>query len=232
MKALVASEWIKTRALRSTGWTPLVAALVVAGAAAVDRTAFPVMGYVVVMVLATGSGAAAIVGEYASGLLRTTTVAVPARGRVIVAKAVVVGAVWTVAGAVVAAVGLAVAHDFAPGSDGDLAVAFAGATLLCPVCALVGLGVGVLVRHGIATTVTGVIALALLPQMFSTRVRWTAELHHAMVFSAWQRLTLSYGSPDAVGRLYPPFVESWLAYVGWPAVALGLALVVVRRRDV
>jgi len=117
-------------------------------------------------------------------------------------------------------------------SASDTLVAFAAATLLLPVCALVGLGLGVLIRHSIATTVVSVVILTLLPQLFTTRLRWTAELHHAMVFSAWQRLTWSYGSPDAVGRLYPPFAESWIVYAAWPLTLLALALVVVRHRDV
>lgn len=44
------------------------------------------------MLVAGSVGALTIVSEYSSGLIRTTTVAVPARGAVVLAKAVVTAA--------------------------------------------------------------------------------------------------------------------------------------------
>lgn len=65
---------------------------------------------------------------------------------------------------------------------------------------------------------------------------------HAIVFTAWQRLTQAYGPPriadsraqagQLLPGLYPPLGEAWISYAAWPLVALVLALIVVRRRDV
>jgi ABC-type transport system involved in multi-copper enzyme maturation permease subunit len=259
---LAAAEWIKLRSLRSTPWALAVTALVVVAAAAtaahadyvnfptyspeIQREhafaladAFPLLGYLTLMVVATSMGAAAIVGEYSSGLIRTTTVAVPARAQVVLAKAVVVTALWTVAGAIIAGASFAVAqaildlrHAAAGVTEPDTLVALVAATLVAPVCALFGLGLGVIIRHGITTAVIGIIALVMLPQAFSTRRPLAAEINHTMVLSAWQRLTQSYGSPEAVGSLYTPFRQAWIVYAAWPLIAVLAALVVVRRRDV
>lgn len=57
------------------------------------------------LALAAGAiGAVSVTGEYGSGLIRTTFTAVPARRSVMAAKAIVLTAVMTVFGAVVAGV--------------------------------------------------------------------------------------------------------------------------------
>ncbi|MFD9537362.1 hypothetical protein [Streptomyces sp. NPDC060010] len=53
------------------------------------------------MLVAGSVGALTVVSEYSSGLIATTTVAVPARGAVTAAKAVVTAALWTALGTVV-----------------------------------------------------------------------------------------------------------------------------------
>jgi ABC-2 type transport system permease protein len=104
--------------------------------------------------------------------------------------------------------------------------------LLAPVCALFGLGLGVLIRHT-ATTIGGAIfGLLLLPVLFSSNQPWSVGVNHLMVLSAWQRLAETYGPPTALGALYPSLAEAWSVYALWPAVTIGLALFAVRRRDV
>jgi ABC-2 type transport system permease protein len=155
------------------------------------------------------------------------------------AKAVVTATLWTVAGAVISTASFAVSQAILDGrhagvsiTDPDAFPAWLAATLLAPVCALVGLGLGALIRHSITTIVTSIVLLAMLPQFFSTRREATAEINHAMLLSAWQRLTHAYGQPAAVGSLYAPFTQSWIVYAAWPLVALILAVIVIRRRDV
>ena len=269
---LVAAEWIKLRSQRSTPWTFAVTALVVIGSAVVAAhadyanfphyspaeqqthgfslsDAFPLASCLILMAVAAGTGVAVIVSEYSSGLIRTTTVAVPARGPVVLAKAVVIAAAWTVAGAISSTASFAVSQAILHGRHAGVSVtdpgaftALLGATLLAPVCALIGLGLGVLIRHGIATTVTAIVTLVMLPIFLSPQRRLTAEIRHAMVFTAWQRLTQAYGPPQIADSraqagqllpgLYPPLGEAWITYAAWPLVALVLALIVVRRRDV
>ena len=174
MTAVLHAEWIKLRSLRSTYLT--LAAAVVLGAglgfldtssvahhwatmSAADRAAFDPVGDsftgLVFAQLAFGVlGVLTISSEYGTGMIRTTLTAVPRRGRLLAAKALVVGAVALVAGELFAfgtfllgQVMLASAHlDVALTSPGVLrAVSSAG--LYLGVVALVGCGAGALLRH-------------------------------------------------------------------------------------
>ncbi|MGW6914280.1 ABC transporter permease [Kitasatospora sp. NPDC054939] len=255
---LVASEWIKTRSLRSTPWTVALTAVFVLGASTVatltDHTrpdgpdgpaefhpllAYPPAGYWTLMLVAAVLGSLTVVSEYGTGLIRTTTVAVPARGSVVLAKAAVTAALWTAVGTAVATGSflasqavLAGRHAAVPLTHPGVLRALVASALLAPVCALVGLGLGVLLRHAAATMVTGVFVLLLLPPMFSESARWSASVHHAMVPAAWKRLVQNW-DPDAGSLGYSAGVPgSWAVYALWPLVAVALAVLVVRRRDV
>jgi ABC-2 type transport system permease protein len=262
MRDLVAAEWIKLRSLRSTGWTVGLTALAVITSAVVSARAeyaaipgysvsnqrehwfalsdaFPLMGAMIIMVVTVGSGAAMIVGEYATGMIRTTLTAVPARSQVIFAKATVLVAMWAATGAVAAVVSFSISQSIlglrdAAADAGDPATfaALGAATLLPAVCALIGLGLGVLIRHGVGTAVAGIMLLLLFPLMFSTDRPLTAKIQHATVLSAWQRLTVTYGDPASVGNHYAPFAQSWIVLATWPLLTLLLAMIVIRRRDV
>ncbi|MFE5027291.1 ABC transporter permease [Streptomyces sp. NPDC056656] len=258
---LVAAEWIKVRSLRSTPWVIVLVMLIVIGVAAGRALAdynnfphysaiaqrehsfslgdsFPAEGYMTLMLAAVAVGAIAAVSEYGSGLIRTTTVAVPARGAVVLAKAAVQALLWTVVGAVVAAGSFLVAQTILSGRDAAVSIsdpnalrAVVASALLAPVCALIGLGLGVLIRHSATTMVAGTFALLLLPVFFSSRKPLSVAFANSMVRNAWQRLAQIYGTPaDAYNGA--TVAGSWTVFVLWPLVALALALVVVRRRDV
>ncbi|MFC7529696.1 ABC transporter permease [Actinoplanes sp. GCM10030250] len=246
MRDVIAAEWLKTRSLRSTWWALGLTAAVVIGSAATSAQmkqtsegfavgdAFPLAGYLALVVVATSFGATVMLGEYSSGLIRATTVAVPARAEVVLAKAVVVAALWTVVGGLTALGSYAVARLLLPGSaDGPATVtAVLGATLLGPACALIGLGLAVLLRHGGVVHVSGILLLVLVPQLFSSREELPRAINHAMIVPGWQRLTLGYGSPEAVGVLYTSVTAAWLAYALWPLIVVAVALAVHRRRDI
>ncbi|MGX7673130.1 hypothetical protein [Plantactinospora sp. DSM 117369] len=259
---LLGAEWIKVWSLRSTPWTLLLSTLFVVGTATMEALddyrdfpsmspeaqrepmfalsdAFPLMGYWTLALVAVSAGAIVMVGEYGSGLIRTTTVAVPARGSVVLAKAVVVAVLWTVAGTLAASGAFTVSQAILSGRDAAIAItepvalrALAAAALLPTVCALIGLGLGVLIRHGATTMVTGIFTLLMLPQFFSIQMRWTAEINHAMVLTAWQRLTAMWVPPPGDGFSQPDVAGSWIVYAAWPVAAIVVALIVVRRRDV
>ncbi|MFB7711032.1 ABC transporter permease [Streptomyces sp. NPDC056105] len=258
---LVAAEWIKVRSLRSTPWVIVLVTLVVTGFAAARALAdynnfpdydaltqrehpfslgdaFPVEAYLTLMLAAVSVGAIAVVSEYGSGLIRTTTVAVPARGAVVLAKAFVQAVLWTVIGTFVALCSFSVAQAILSGRDAAVSLgdpnalrALAASALLAPVCALVGLGLGVLIRHSATTMVAGTFVLLLLPVFFSSRKPLSVAFANAMVRNAWQRLAQIYGTP-AEAYDGATVAGSWTVFVLWPLVALALALIVVRRRDV
>ncbi|MEV6399743.1 ABC transporter permease [Streptomyces sp. NPDC051907] len=253
---LLAAEWIKVRSLRSTPWTIALTALFVVGSSAATTLAYavpnsgprhnflpfhvyPPAGYWLLMVVAASAGALALVSEYGSGLIRTTTVAVPARGSVVLAKAVVAAALWAAVGAVVATGSFYVSQAILAGKDAGVSIthpgvprAMAASALVAPVCALIGLGLAALIRHSAATMVTAVFTLVMLPLFFSESKRWSAAVNHATPGSAWKRLVQDW-APDPENLAYTATVPgSWAVYVVWPLVAVALAVVVVRRRDV
>lgn len=131
--------------------------------------------------LAAGSvGAISIVGEYATGLIRTTFAAVPARRAVVVAKVTVVTAVTGAVGVVSATTAFAVSAAVLSGWQADIAATspdavrgIAASALLVPVCALVGMGIGALVRHTAPAVVTTTVVLLLPP---TTTGSWAVYL--------------------------------------------------------
>jgi hypothetical protein len=179
-------------------------------------------------------GVAAFSTEHASGLIRTTFTAVPRRWAVLAAKAAVVGVTALAAGQLLAfavffltqgilsgpRLGVALSH---PGAA--RAVIAAGLTL--PACALLGLGLGAVIRSttGAVSALFGLAAVLpvvalLLPSPWNHRIG---------------ALTLGDAAAQAValhpepGLLSP--VLSLAVLAAWPAVALLAAVVVVGRRD-
>ncbi|MCX4799851.1 ABC transporter permease [Streptomyces sp. NBC_01242] len=252
---LLASEWIKMRSLRSTPWTIGLTGLFVVGSAAVatlaDKAAgsgpadflpfdaYPAAGYWTLMLVASSMGALTVVSEYSSGLIRTTTVAVPARGSVVLAKAAVTAALWTAVGTAASTGSFLVSQAILDGHHAGVPITHPGvfralvaSALLAPICALVGLGLGVLLRHAAGTMVTSVFSLLMLPTMFSESNRWSADIRHALVSAAWNRLVQDWGpQPGSLG--YTATVPgSWIVYTLWPLITVALAVLVVRRRDV
>ncbi|WP_369362130.1 ABC transporter permease [Streptomyces sp. CG4] len=252
---LLASEWIKTRSLRSTPWTLALTVLFVIGSAAVATLAdkgagsgpaeflpfdaYPAAGYWTLILVASSMGALTVVSEYSSGLIRTTTVAVPARGSVVLAKAAVTAALWTAVGTAASTGSFLVSQAILDGHHAGVPITHPGvlralvaSALLAPVCALVGLGLGVLLRHAAGTMVTAVFTLLMLPPMFSEGNRWSADIKHTLVAAAWNRLVQPW-EPDPGSLGYTATVPgSWLVYTLWPLITVALAVLVVRRRDV
>ncbi|NML51897.1 ABC transporter permease [Streptomyces sp. R302] len=257
---LVASEWLKLWSLRSTGWSLLLGTLAVAafnvGTAwdhwrywdaydEASRAAFVTNGMAlgdaftgnaatVLVLWCAAMGAVAVAGEYGSGQVRTTFAAVPARGALVSARALVLAGVHAGFGAVVAGgsfwasqavlslrgVGVSLDH---PGAV-RLVVASA---LLAPVSALAGMALGAVLRRGAPAVVGAVVVLLVLPMVLSEERRLTAVLAHATPFRAWHRLA-GEGAPGP----YPWTTGgAWLVYGAWAAAAVLVTVVAVRRRD-
>jgi ABC-2 type transport system permease protein len=192
-------EWLKLRSVRSTWWTLLVFAAGMIGLAvpilihqhwatmsAADRASFdPVndsFAGLAIGQLALGVlGVLAVTSEFSSGMIRATFAAVPRRPLVLAAKAAVIAAVTLVAGEILAfvafGVGEAVLKNPAPhaalGQPGVLrAVLMAGA--YPALIALIGLGLGALIRHtaGAISAVAGVLfALPLILVPLGTSIQ-------------------------------------------------------------
>ncbi|MFF4498471.1 ABC transporter permease [Streptomyces sp. NPDC001546] len=252
---LIASEWIKTRSLRSTPWVLACIILFVIGSAAVatlsDKAAgsepnsflaydaFSAPGYMTLILVAGSMGALSVVSEYSSGLIRTTLAAVPARGAVVLAKAVVTAVLWTAVGTAAAlgsfAVSQAILHGHGaavPLAHPDVLRPLVASALLAPVCATTGLGLAVLLRHAAATMLTSAFTLLMLPTMFSESNRWSADIKHTIISAAWTRLVQIW-EPDPGSLGYTATLPGcWIVYTLWPLATVALAVAVVRHRDV
>ncbi|MDI2130375.1 ABC transporter permease [Yinghuangia seranimata] len=257
---LVGAEWIKFWSLRSTPVTLGVLAALYLYLAwrsggqeyrswphytpemrdgfDAGHTAFPGPEWFAMMVGAGTVGALTVAGEHAGGLIRTTFTAVPARGRVVLAKAIVLTGVMTVLGFAVAvgsytlsqaALGDRIPHHAVTQPDAMRAVA--ATTLLLPLCALVGMGLAAVIRVT-AGSVFAVCALFVLlpPGLRVTGRQWLDPVVNAHPWFAWGRLT-GTGNGHIVGSV-PSFTAAWTAMAAWPVAAVAVAVVAMRVRDV
>jgi ABC-2 type transport system permease protein len=173
----IAMEWLKLRSLRSTWWTLAVALAGMIGLAILvlhyypghwahmsraDRRSFDptnsgFTGLALAQLAAATLGILAVTGEYSSGMIRSTLTAIPRRGLVLATKAAVVGAVALIvgeAGAFAAflagqAVLVSPATHATLGQPGVLRAVVLGGAYPALV-ALIGLGVGTIVRRSAA----------------------------------------------------------------------------------
>ncbi|WP_329038537.1 ABC transporter permease [Streptomyces sp. NBC_01725] len=258
---LVAAEWIKLRSLRSTwiayGATALAVIAFNAGTAydtynywpersAADRADYVRAGIplqeaftansAMVMMLALGAiGAVAIIGEYSTGTIRTTFAAVPDRRSVMAAKTVVVTAVATVFGSIVAGASFGLTQAILDGRDAGISISYPGAlrvvvasALLAPVCAVVGMAIGSVIRHTSATMIAAVAVILVLPIVFTEGRHWSAVAGHATLYQAWLRLV-------EVGPRRTDFPwttgGAWTVYAVWTLTAAVFAVTSAQRRD-
>ena len=245
VRDLIAAERIRLLSLRSTRYF-LACSLLIAVAAAcllsaklnirpAYRASYPSLDNALnadtgglLMTIAACFGAAIMTGEYSSGLIRTTFTASPARGRVMLAKALALAAIAGIAGAVATAAAvlasqviLSPGHYAAPLSQpGGLRAAFAF-TLLMPLGGITGLAFGAVLRRPVIAVLAVVSVLILLPGLVAPAARGMT------VYGAWSVLASQQdpGTPASVAT-------SWLVLCGWPAIVFTLATVLVQRRDV
>lgn len=206
------------------------------------------VGLIVVIAL----GALFITSEYRRGLVRTTFVASPRRGRVLVAKAIVIGAVTFVAGLIGAAIAFPIAeHKLVTGgwptsiypvraltSGIGLQIVIGTAALLA-VGAVLTLAAGALLRRSTGAIAAGVLAL-IFPVVLATVLPqgpadWVLRLTPAAGFGV-QQGNVHYSQVTHAclpyNNCYP--LAPWTGFAvlcAWALAALGVAIYVVRRRD-
>jgi ABC-type transport system involved in multi-copper enzyme maturation permease subunit len=195
-------------------------------------------------------GALFITAEYRRGLIRLTLAASPRRGRVLAAKALVLGAVTFAAGLIGAAIAVWLGNRLLRGSGSAIDPAsaltalrvIAGSAGLFAVAAVFALGVGTLLRHG-AAAVTVVITAIILPYVLTAAfpvlpvgaADWLLRLTPAAGF-AIQQAVPRYPQVEGV---YTPFngyfpLAPWAGFAvlcGYAVLALALAAVALRKRD-
>ncbi|MDX3193950.1 ABC transporter permease [Streptomyces sp. MN03-5084-2B] len=257
---LIAAEWIKLWSLRSTRWLLGLGAVVLIGlsvqgsaSTAADWPTYTLReraGYdpmteildsataALLLIGAGGVGALTVVGEYATGLIRPTLAAVPARHRLVAAKLTLVTGVMLAFGALVVLVSFAASQVILSGRGLDVSLTDPGVlrvlaadTLLAPIAALAGMGLGALLRHTAATVVAVCAVLVVVPSFFKPTVyQWANDLYATVPLYVW-RNCLSQLHPR-VSEALPTVSGSWAVFVLWPLIAALLTLLAVHRRDV
>jgi len=197
-------------------------------------------------------GALFITAEYRRGMVRTTFAASPRRGRVLAAKAIVIGSVTFVAGLAGAAVALPIAErklhssgwassvfpvwSLTSGHGLQIVVGTAG---LLAVSAILALSVGAILRRSAAAITTVIVLLlfplilgAILPQDYAD---WVLRLTPAAAFGLQQGIP-HYSQVTSICQpingCYPlaPW-DGFAVLCAWAAAALGIAIYLLRRRD-
>ncbi len=202
-------------------------------------------GLIAVIVVATMF----ITAEYRRGLIRVTLTASPRRGRVLAAKALVIGSVTFVAGLVAAAAAVIFGAQLSrhkgtyvfPASWATELRVIAGAAALLAVAAVLALALGTVLRRS-AAAVTLVIVVIVLPYIMgvasvlpASASDWLLRITPAAAF-AIQQAVPQYPQVTAVytptSGYFPLAPWAGLAVLcAYAALALGLAVVLLRRRD-
>ena len=254
---LLNAEWTKIRSLRSTVWslvllvavtlgfTALITALTVGQWDALDPASkLQVLADPGRMVLGAGFqmgqlavcvlGVLVVTGEYSSGTIRASLLAVPTRTPMLAAKVAVFAALIFVVGELTAIptffLGAAILHSKAPVSISDPGVlrAVIGAGLYLAVLAVFAVAIGALIRHT-AGAITGIIGFVLVLSPLTLLLPGSLGKHiHGYLPSEAGSLIVSprQGVNDVLG----PW-QGFAVFCVETALLFGAAVYQLRRRD-
>jgi hypothetical protein len=206
-----------------------------------DVTKNVLTGVIIALIAIAALGVLFITSEYTKGVARTTFTASPRRGRVLVAKAIVLGAVAFAVGVLASVAALVIArpimrdNGFGPPAypaqsllDVPVLRAVVGTGLFLAAIAVFSLAVGSILRRT-AGAITLVIVLVVVPSIASGFLPLEVE--------RWiNRLTPLAGLAIQQTRdRWDVAIGPWAGFAvlcGYVAAALGLALWLLPRRDV
>jgi ABC-type transport system involved in multi-copper enzyme maturation permease subunit len=187
--------------------------------------------------------------EYRRDLIRATFAASPGRGRVLAAKAIVIAAVTFAAGLAGAAIAVPFGEHvlrengnfIAPVSAPAGLRVVAGTAALLALAAVIALALGTILRSS-AVAVSTVIAVIVLPYILAVApvlpdaaANWLLRVSPAAAFAVQQTVP----QYPQVSATYTPYngyfpLPPWAGFAvlcGWTAASLGLAVLLLRRRD-
>jgi len=218
----------------------------------VDPLGTVLKGSLIGLIAVITLGALFITAEYRRGMIRTTFAASPRRGRVLAAKAIVIGSVTFVAGLIGAVIAFPIAvrklhssgwassvypvWSLTSGHGLQIVVGTAG---LLAVAAILALSAGAVLRRS-AGAITAVVVLLIVPLILGTILPqgpadWLLRLTPAAAFGL-QQGTPQYSQVthacEPYNGCYPlaPW-DGFAVLCAWAALALAIAVYVLRRRD-
>ena len=204
-----------------------------------DLVELSLAGATVGVLAAAALGALFMTAEFRRGMIRTTFAASPRRGRVLAAKAIVLGGATFGTGLVASVVAFLVSQASlrsttrTPGlpelslADPTVLRAVVGTAVLLALVAVLSLAVATIVRHT-AVAIPLVILPLLVPSIVSTGLplsvaNWLTRLTPAAGFAVQQTI-------ERYDTAIAPLVGLGVL-AGYAAVALGVATLLLRRRD-
>ena len=251
---VVRSEWTKLRSVRSTFWALTVTIVlgialgaVISAAAAHGYAKFSVAaklswdptgvsqsGVAIAQAAIAVLGVLCISSEYSSGMIRTSLIAVPKRGRVLAAKSLVFAVVTFVVGEVVSFTaffaGQALISGHAPHAalgDPGVARAVAGAGLYLTALAVLSVAAGALLRHPAAAIAAMIAVLFVLPLIAQALPdSWRNPVTEFWPTQAGNQLTSVYHSAHTL-QPWPGFGVMCL----FTAIVYAIAWTLLNRRD-
>ena len=250
---VIRSEWIKFRSLQSNWITMLSAVVLMIGIGGIsawflsdtissggdgfgdstDPTTTSLSGMMLAQIVLGIVGVLVMTSEFATGMIRSSFAAVPTRLPVLGAKAVVVtGVTFLVmlptmfASFFLGQVIIGSELNASLGDDGVLRAIIGSAAYLTAI-ALLGLGLGSILRQAAGAIGTVFALLLIAPGLLGLVLPASAdELLNYLPSNAGSAFT-SIGSTEA---LLSPAVGA-LVVLGWVAAFLGVAAVLLKRRD-
>ncbi|MET9763497.1 ABC transporter permease subunit [Streptomyces sp. NPDC006372] len=251
----IASEWTKIRSVRSTMWTLGVFVLLVVGiglltglvvsnssspadASGQNALSLGFFGLLLGSMCLITLGVLTTASEYGTGMIRTTTVACPSRGRVLAAKAVVfflvAFVVTLVSSSVVAFMHVGMLQD-AGAKDptgGEWLKATVGVALYLALLGLLSLAVGSIIRHsaGAITIMIGALLAPLVIALFMFSESLSAVRDALLEYSIPNQLSVFYA--NSLSQSGPSGWDPLWIILGVTAVAFGGAFALLEKRDV
>jgi hypothetical protein len=218
------AEWIKLRSLRSTSLMLLTATTATLALgylrasalasrwsatapdvrASYDPVATSLAGVALAIVILGALGTLAITSEYATGLIRTTLTATPARLRVLAAKTAITGAIALLAGEAMSFAAYALGqalygpHHIGPALTDPSAVrAVACSGLVLTSVALLGLGLGTLTRNTAgAITALATLTVVIPGVLAGLPAPWNRDIGRFSFLSAANQLVKTHPDPN------------------------------------
>jgi len=251
---VLGSEWVKLRSVRSTFWALTVTVVLGIALGAVisaatahayarfsasqklswDPTGVSGAGMAIAQLAIVVLGVLCISSEYSSGMIRTSLIAVPRRGRVLAAKSLVFAGVTFVVGEVTTFaaffVGQALISGHAPHAalgDPGVARAVAGGGLYLAALAVLSVAAGALLRHSaaaIAAMMAVVLVLPLIAQALPDS--WRNPVTEFWPTQAGSQLTSVYHSAHTL--------QPWAGFgvmCLFAAIVYAIAWTLLDRRD-
>ena len=247
---ILRSEWIKLRSLRSTWWSFSIIVLIQVGIAVlfalttspmatepttqqVTQAAVSIstLGVLFSQLVIAVLGVLVISGEYSTGQIRSSFMAVPNRLPVLAAKALVFAVATFVVSLVAIVVSYVVTMPILAGNGVDAAplepslwLSFFGAAGYLVFIGLISLGIGAALRSTPGGIAASLGLLLVVPTIFQLiPAEWAGVVASWLPGTAGQSLYYT-------GSTFEPW-QALLVMLGWVAVTLIPAAVLMKRRD-